>query len=85
MINCFESNGSKIQVKSLFDPTPQPQRNKLLIYDDDPHKHATMTLATERHADLLRAKVEAKKAEDSKITEYQDLLKRREERREWER
>lgn len=58
MLNCISTNnGSKVVVKSLLDSSTgfsQP-RNKLVIYDDDPHKEAALREAKKRHEEYLRS------------------------------
>ena len=44
MLNCISNDGNKVTVKSIFD-SPSVERNKLLIYDDDPAKEAVIKTA----------------------------------------
>ena len=66
MLNCLRSNGTKVVVKNLFD-SPFVERNKLLIYDDDPVKEAVMKNAKERFDEQLKMKVTMTKTEEQNI------------------
>jgi hypothetical protein len=46
------------------------ERNKLLIYDDDPHKDAAMKNARQRFEDYMKWKENQSKEEDRKIQDY---------------
>jgi hypothetical protein len=77
MLNCIQTNGSKIVVKSLFDhSTIQQERNKLVIYDDDPGKQAAMKDAKTRYEEYLKWKEDLTKNEERKIKEYNNLIQR---------
>ncbi len=58
MLNCVQKdpnapNSNKITVKTLFDHGHN-ERNKLLIYDDDPRIAAVMEQAQYRHDQSLK-------------------------------
>lgn len=61
MINCIEKDTSsaasgtgKITVKTLFDHGTN-NRNRMLIYDDDPRIEAVMQQAQSRHEQSLKS------------------------------
>ena len=78
MLNCIQTSGSKVMVKSLFDTSSSPfmGNSKLLIKDDDPTKEAVMKQARERHEEYLKKKQEQNDSENLKIQERSDIMRR---------
>ena len=80
MLNCVHkdpsaTNTNKITVKTLFDHGHN-ERNKLLIYDDDPRITAVMEQAQQRHDQSLKNHEEFLKQTHQKLQEQNSQLQR---------
>lgn len=73
MLNCIESNGKQVIVKSIFDLQPlNLEPKKLVIPDDHPQKEAAMKAALQRYENQLKQKEFEKLKDMQKMTEQND-------------